>query len=91
MPPRVPGRCFLCGKDAMLEGLFCEECAPRLAPPRREPIGQSEEDWKVVECHPSSADLMIAAGYTLYRAKIDPDTRIIISQVWVKLPADEGS
>jgi hypothetical protein len=89
MPPRVPGRCFVCGKDGMLKNLLCEDCAARLAPPRREPVWEPTPDRRI-ECHPSSADLMIAAGYRLVRSKIDPDTGIVTSQVWAN-STDEGS
>lgn len=88
MPPRIPGRCIGCGKDAMLDNLLCETCASaRLAPPRREPIWQSTPNGNV-EAHAADAALMIAAGYHLVRENIDPDTGIVTSQVWAR--EDEG-
>ena len=100
MPLQLPGMCIICGEPALLTGEYCWFCAElrrqgnpspaRLAPPRSEPAwlppGQT-----IVECHPSSADRMSAAGYQLFRSKFDPDTGVLYAQVWVKVPADKGS
>lgn len=105
MPPRLPGTCPVCGEPAPLSSDLCWSCeelrhrdqlnrlaAPlrpaKLAPPRSQPAWQPDGEC-IVECHPASADLMLAAGYRLLRTKIDPDTRVVLSQVWVKVP-DEG-
>jgi hypothetical protein len=90
MPPRIPGFCTLCGRGADLEDLLCPDCAA-LCESRQivtPPVADTTSSAPRVTCHPSSADLMIAAGYTLLWAKIDPDTRVVYAQVWVK--ADEG-
>ena len=55
------------------------------------PVAREPEDAlpapvpvQVIECHPSNAPLMSAAGYRLAFTRFDPDTYQPVLQVWVK-------
>jgi hypothetical protein len=91
--PFIAMQCLACGRPAEPGFHFCAEHlrltwsddAPLAVPVNREPEDLAVPvPVQVIECHPSNAPLMSAAGYRLVRTQFDPDTFQPELQVWVK-------
>jgi hypothetical protein len=92
--PFLALQCLACGRPAEPGFHFCAghlrltwaDDAPWVVPVARESedLPPAPVPVQVIECHPSDAPLMSAAGYRLAFTRFDPDTFQPELQVWVK-------